>query len=212
MGVERLRAEGELKTRAGFEQKLIGIVSHDPRNPLSAILMGASLLMRHEELDARATRSLRIDRQPMDLHRLTRGVVEEVEAAWPGHELQVKYEGDGQGDWDADRLAQVVQNLVTNALKYSPAGPVHVTVRGEAGEVSLCVANEGPPIPPDKLASLFEPLQRATAELDKAGRSVGLYIVKRILDAHEGRIGVVSTPEEWTRFTVRLPRQGRATR
>ena len=245
LGVERLRAEGELKTRVDFEQKLIGIVSHDLRNPLGAILMGASLLVHRETLDARSTQSLlriqaaaeraermvkdlldftqarlggglRIVRQPADLHQVTRAVVEEVEVAFPGRELDVRHEGDGQGDWDADRLGQVVQNLVTNALKYSPAtSVVRVTTRAEEdGEVSLCVANAGPPIAADKLASIFEPMQRATADLDKAGRSVGLglYIVKRIVDAHEGHIGVVSTPEVGTRFTVRLPRRGRAAR
>ncbi|MET0406004.1 MAG: ATP-binding protein, partial [Cystobacter sp.] len=238
LGVERLMVEGELMTRVDFEQKLIGIVSHDLRNPLSAIHMGASLLMRREDLDARATRSLvriqasaeraarmvkdlldftqarlggglRVERHPMDMHRMVRGVVEEVEAAWPGRELQVKHEGDGQVTGDEDRLAQVVQNLVTNALKYSPEGsPVGVTLRGEGAEVLLRVVNEGPPIPADKLAIIFEPMQRATAELDKAGRSVGLglYIVKRIVDAHGGRIEVASTPREGTRFTVWLPR------
>jgi PAS domain S-box-containing protein len=239
-----VRQSHELKTRVDFEQKLIGIVSHDLRNPLSAIVMGASLLAAREDLDARATKSLvriqtsadratrmvkdlldftqarlggglKIEPTPTDLHRVTRAVVEEVEAAWPGRDLELRHEGDGAGDWDADRLAQVVQNLVTNALKYSPADSlVHVTTRAEDGEVSLCVANQGPPIPADKLSGIFEPLQRATAELDKAGRSVGLglYIVKRIVDAHGGHIGVVSTAEDGTRFTVQLPRHVRPTR
>ncbi|WNG21930.1 HAMP domain-containing histidine kinase [Cystobacter fuscus] len=239
LGVERLRAESAIQTRLDFEQKLIGIVSHDLRNPLSAILMGTSLLMRRETLDARTTQSLvriqsaaeratrmikdlldftqarlggglRIERRPMDMHQLIQGVMDEVEVAWPEREIRLQRQGDGQGEWDADRMAQVVQNLVTNAIKYSPAeSPVYVTLHGEEAEVILSVANQGPPIPADKLTSIFEPMQRATAEVDKAGRSVGLglYIVKRILDAHEGRIEVVSTPQEGTRFTVWLPRQ-----
>ena len=238
LGVERLRTEGELRTRVDFEQQLIGIVSHDLRNPLNAIQLGAALLAKREELDARAAKSvlriqssaeratrmvkdlldftqarlgggIRIEPRPADLHAVTRGVLEEVEAAYPTRELEVRHEGDGQGTWDADRLAQVVQNLVTNALKYSPEDSlVRVDTRDEEGEVSLRVSNRGAPIPADKLASIFEPLQRATAEVDKTGRSVGLglYIVKRIVDAHRGTVTVSSTEAEGTAFTVRLPR------
>ena len=117
-----------------------------------------------------------------------------MEAAWPTRVVEVKQQGAGQGERDADRMAQVMQNLITNALKYSPEdSQVRVVTRAEKAEVLLSVANQGPPIPEDKLASIFEPMQRAT-------------------DAHGGRIGVVSTPEEGTRFTVHLPRQGHATR
>ena len=240
----RQRAEllsSQMADRADFEQQLIGIVSHDLRNPLSAILLGSSLLMRREGLDARTTQSLvriqasaeratrmvndlldftqarlggglRMERRPADLHQVTRGVVEEVEITWPTRTLEVRHEGDGQGEWDSDRMAQAVQNLVTNALKYSPEdSPVSITTRGQDAEVILSVTNQGPPIPSDKRMGLFEPMQRATEELDKAGRSVGLglYIVKNIVEAHGGQVDVVSTLEEGTRFTVHLPRHGR---
>ncbi|MET0402641.1 MAG: GAF domain-containing sensor histidine kinase, partial [Cystobacter sp.] len=238
LGIERLRAETELRMRVDFEQQLIGIVSHDLRNPLNAILLGATVLSQREVLDARATKSvlriqssaerasrmvkdlldftqarlgggIRIDPRPTDIHEVARGVLEEVEAAHPTRELEVRHEGEGQGVWDADRLAQVVQNLVTNALKYSPEdSTVRILTRAEAEGVSLSVRNQGTPIPPNKLASIFEPLQRATAEVDKTGRSVGLglYIVRSIVDAHGGTISVTSRETEGTVFTVRLPR------
>jgi signal transduction histidine kinase len=71
------------------------------------------------------------------------------------------------------------------------------------------VRNQGAPIPANKLASIFEPLQRATADVDKMGRSVGLglYIVRSIVDAHGGSVSVTSSEAEGTVFTVRLPRQ-----
>ncbi len=234
----REAAESELRARVRFEQQLIGIVSHDLRNPLSAILLWAMMLARQEGLDARATRAvtniklsaerasrmvkdlldftqarlgggIRIERLPADLHEVTRGVVAEVEAAYPGRTLVLRHEGDGREALDADRLAQVVQNLVTNALKYSPEDSrVDVATQADAEALVLTVHNGGAPIAGDKLASLFEPLQRATDEVDRTGRSVGLglYIVKSIVEAHGGTIRVCSTHEGGTTFTVRLPR------
>ncbi len=238
-GVERLRAEDALRTRVDFEQKLIGIVSHDLRNPLNAITLGTAVLVQRQGLDERATRSvlriqssaeratrmvkdlldftqarlgggIHIETRPVDLREVVGGVLEEVRAAEPTRVLDVRHEGDGQGTWDADRLAQVVQNLVTNALKYSPGDSrVRIATRAEGGAVSLTVSNGGAPIPASKLSSIFEPMQRATAEVDKVGRSVGLglYIVKSIVEAHGGSIAVSSTQAEGTTFTVRLPRQ-----
>jgi PAS domain S-box-containing protein len=237
---DRKRQEQEAREHAALERQLIGIVSHDLRNPLNAILLSVAALVRREELDERTLRSviriqtsaeratrlvqdlldftqarlgggIRIDRRPADLHLVTRGVLDEVEAAHPGREVQVRHHGDGRGEWDPDRLAQVVQNLVTNALKYSPEGtPVHVVTRGDGGQVVLTVQNQGAPIPSERLGRLFEPMQRATADVGNAGRSVGLglYIVKHIVDGHGGTIDVRSTDEEGTTFTVRLPRHG----
>jgi len=238
LGLERLRTEGELKARADFEQHLVGIVSHDLRNPLNAILLGASTLAARDELDdrslrtvsrirssaERATRMIRdlldftqarlggripVRPGPVDLHALVRQVVEEAEVAHPGRHVEVQQEGEARGEWDSDRIAQVVANLVTNALKYSPEGsPVRIATRAEMDRVSISVCNQGAPIPPEKLSTIFEPLQRATADVDKTGRSVGLglYIVRHIVDAHGGTIEVRSTEAEGTTFTVRLPR------
>ena len=232
------RAKAERERMLEFEQQLIGIVSHDLRNPLNAILLGATALARSEALDERAAKSVRriqssaeratrlvkdlldftqarlgggipLRPGPMDLHALVRQVVEEVEVAYPERQLEVRQKGEARGEWDSDRIAQVVINLVTNALKYSPEDtPVRIITREEESHVSLSVCNAGAPIPSEKLTSIFEPLQRATAEVDKSGRSVGLglYIVKHIVEAHGGTIDVTSTEAEGTRFTVRLPR------
>ncbi len=237
----RQRAEAlaeELRQRAGFEQQLIGIVSHDLRTPVSAILLGVTGLLRGEALSERQTKSVvriqssaerahrmirdlldftqarlaegfRIERRATDLHALIQGVLEEVEAAHAGREIRFSRDGDGRGEWDPDRLSQVVQNLVTNALKYSPGGtPVRIETHAEAGDVTLSVHNEGAPIPPDRLGRIFQPLQRASGEVDKAGRSIGLglYIVKQVVEAHGGSVSVESSAEAGTTFLVRLPR------
>jgi signal transduction histidine kinase len=86
---------------------------------------------------------------------------------------------------------------------------VTIRTRGDGDTVTLEVHNEGTPIPQERIAQLFEPLQRGTTQADKLGRSVGLglYIVKHIVEAHGGTIAVVSSKEAGTTFTVRLPRR-----
>jgi PAS domain S-box-containing protein len=224
--------------RSDFEQQLIGIVSHDLKNPLSAILLGTTALARREDLDERSTKAVTriqssaeravrmvkdlldftqarlgggipVEPRPLDLHALTGLVMEEVQANFPERDITVTAQGDGQGAWDADRMAQVVTNLASNALKYSPPGtPVSVRTRGDGDQVALEVHNGGAPIPPEALGRLFQPMQRASSQGDKAGRSVGLglYIVDRIVQAHGGTLDVTSTEGEGTTFTVRLPR------
>jgi PAS domain S-box-containing protein len=230
--------EAEAMARTAFEQQLIGIVSHDLRNPLSAILLGAQALLRREDLGERQVKSvvriqssaeravrmvkdlldftqarlgggLRVERRPMELACLLTRTVPELEAAHPERTIEVHRMGDTRGEWDDDRITQVVTNLVVNALKYSPPdSPVRVEARGLDGGVSLAVHNRGAPIPPDKFPLLFQPMQRATGEVDRAGRSVGLglYIVDHIARAHGGRVEVRSTEAEGTTFTVWLPR------
>jgi signal transduction histidine kinase len=232
------RQEGEARHRADFEQQLIGIVSHDLRNPINAISLSAELLLRREGLPARekglasrimssadrATRMIRdlldftqarlgggihIEPKAVDLHAMAREAVEEVAVAYP--ERRILFEGTGEawGEWDADRLVQVLTNLITNAVTYSPQDSlVKVAARDEGSAVVLEVHNSGAPIPPERLPSIFQPMQRAVARTDTSSRSVGLglYIVQHIVLAHGGTIDVRSSEAEGTTFTVRLPR------
>ncbi|WP_375759515.1 ATP-binding protein [Corallococcus exercitus] len=239
MDVHELRqAQAQQQQRADFEQQLIGIVSHDLRNPVSAILLGAASLMRREELDERSTKAvsriqsaaerahrmirdlldftqarlgggLRIQRRASDLHEIIDGVLEEIEATHPDREIHRRRGGSGLGEWDPDRLGQMAQNLVTNALKYSPRDTaVLVETLGSDDAVTLSIHNAGAPIPPERLGLLFQPLQRASGEVDHGSRSIGLglYIVKQLVEAHGGTVTVTSTAEAGTTFTVRLPR------
>ncbi|MFL5357742.1 PAS domain-containing protein [Archangium sp.] len=235
---ERRHQQQEAQKRAEFAEQLIGIVSHDLRNPLNAITLSVAALMRQEDLGERqakglarisaaterATRMIRdlldftrarlgggipIERGPLNLHTHCRQVVEEVRLAHPDREVEVVGSGEGAGEWDGDRLAQVITNLVNNALAYSPPGtPVRVETRGEDGTVLLRVHNEGRPIPPELLPHLFEPLTRGRPGGDTASRSIGLglFIVANIVQAHGGTVDVRSEPVEGTTFTVRLPR------
>jgi sigma-B regulation protein RsbU (phosphoserine phosphatase) len=223
---------------AAFERQLIGIVSHDLRNPLSVVRIGVDLLLRdqgigtaslkvvqriHSTVDqmvrlvndlldftpARIGSGLPVSRAPMNLHPVVRQVAGEVQMIFPERRIEIEAQGDGHGDWDRDRMAQVALNLITNALKYSPAeATIRVQTVALGDRVALEVLNPGPPTSPQILPHLFDPMRRGSDQVDPSGRSVGLglYIVKHIVDAHGGTIAVTSTASEGTSFALVLPR------
>ncbi|HZH04018.1 MAG TPA: MASE1 domain-containing protein, partial [Myxococcaceae bacterium] len=221
MEVEREHAEqrrAEALHRAELEQQLMGIVSHDLRNPINAIALSAQRLRRNptpEVVDTsaerilmaaqRATRLIRdlldftqvrlgvgisVNRRPVDLHALAQQMVDEVRAAHPGRTLRLRSTGNVLGEWDPDRLGQVLSNLLANAVAYGPPEmPVEVEARGGPAEVVLEVRNGGPPIPADLLPDqLFAPLQRRPHHGPNTERSIGLglFIVRGIVKAHGG--------------------------
>jgi PAS domain S-box-containing protein len=236
---DQKRAQEELARALVFREQMMGILGHDLRNPLGAVRALASLLLRREDLpedareslaeidragrrmlemigtlldftDSRFKGSLPIAPVRANLHEVCRGVVDELLAAEPGRTIEVALTGDGHGTWDPARLAQVVSNLVANALEHGARqAPVRVSVAGDADDVVLKVENQGPPIPPDLLTVLFEPFCRGSARRDASharGLGLGLYIVSQVVSAHGGAVTVESTGERGTTFTVRLPR------
>lgn len=235
--VEDLKtALAELNRRVVFEQQLIGIVSHDLRNPVTAIVAGCEAMQRREDLSApqraRLTRvqdsaarmgrmivdlldftearlrgGLAIVRRPGDLHELVGQVLEEMRLAHPRREVRLQTSGDGRGEWDLDRLAQVVQNLVANALAYGHrASPVTVDSRGTNDQVEIAVHNEGDPIPAHLLAQIFKPLERGSARNHRSrSLGLGLFIVSEVVKAHGGEL-TVQSENAGTVFRVRLPR------
>jgi signal transduction histidine kinase len=235
---QRQLREEELRRTAEFRERFLGIVSHDLRNPLNSISLSASVLLREEELPARARKvagrisqsaermgrmisdlldftrgrlggGIPVTRRPGDLRRICRPVLEELGMGSPGSPLRLSTEGDFQGEWDEDRLAQLVGNLVKNALDYSlPGSPVTVALRDEGAWVQLEVHNHGEPIPPEVLPRLFEPFRRGMREQESqhSGLGLGLFIAQQITQAHGGTLEARSTREEGTTFRVRLPR------
>jgi sigma-B regulation protein RsbU (phosphoserine phosphatase) len=230
------RQRGQAEDRALFAEQMVGIVSHDLRNPLSAIQMSAYLLGRgelttHQQralariaistnraqrliadlLDftlARVGTGLAVVRQAIDLHGLVSECVEELALSFPGRELVHRRIGEGGCTGDADRLTQVVGNLVANAISYGAVDrPVIVTSRIDADDFLLQVHNEGSPIAPDAVSGLFEPMTRSHTAANPA-RSVGLglFIVREIAHAHGGKATVASTRDTGTTFTVACPR------
>jgi sigma-B regulation protein RsbU (phosphoserine phosphatase) len=137
-------------------------------------------------------------------------VVDELGQAFPGRGLVHLPSGEGECVADADRVSQVVGNLVSNAMTYGEAGSA-VTVRSEIAprEFRVSVHNAGVPIPPQLQEALFEPMVRGAVETGTQ-RSVGLglFIVREIAKAHGGGVRVESTAAAGTTFVVTFPRPG----
>jgi signal transduction histidine kinase len=108
---------------------------------------------------------------------------------------------------DANVLFQAFSNLVSNAVKYSPAGgAIEVTIQSSPDEVVVAISDRGIGIPESDLARLFERYHRGSNVSGIVGTGVGLYLVKTAVDLHHGRIEVQSREGEGSRFSVRLPR------
>ncbi len=144
----------------------------------------------------------------VDLGAVVRDVVARfAEGAEHGDRVVgVDVEGDVAGQWDLERVDQVVTNLVANALKYAPGAPVKVVVRGSEQHVELSVADEGPGIPAEHQERIFERFERASSSKSTAGLGLGLWIVKQAVAAHDGVVSVSSRPGAGATFSVRLPR------
>jgi len=107
---------------------------------------------------------------------------------------------------DPSRLDQVVTNLLTNALKFTPpGGDVHVSVSRMNGEARMEVEDSGPGIAPDEIDHVFERFWRGGAARSASGSGVGLAVVAELVRAHHGRVEVASSPGEGARFLVTLP-------
>lgn len=149
-----------------------------------------------------------IEKRELDLSK----VVREIAASLPLIRLGPKSEialdlpawAPMQGD--ARRLEQVVENLLTNAVKYGNGKPIVVRVRQDERETKLEIEDQGLGIAPEFLARIFDRFERAISPRNISGFGLGLYIVKQIVEAHGGTVGVASRLGDGSVFTVRLPR------
>jgi signal transduction histidine kinase len=152
-----------------------------------------------------------ISPKPMYLKPVCQQVIAELEAVHPERKLGFKSKGNLHGEWDSDRLSQVISNLVANALQYgSKDTPVSVFAHGHGKEVVMGVHNGGPPIPDKAQKKIFEPMvrrQSAQHNGNTSGLGLGLYIAQEVVTAHGGIIQVTSTKQKGTTFTVRIPRR-----
>ena len=219
-----------------FRDQFIGVLGHDLRTPLGAVASGAALLAVPEDNPERRRRVVtrimssaqRMDRMIGDLLELARvrlggsiplnprpanledvceQAIGEIRAAQPGAVVQLHSSGDLCGEWDIDRLAQVVSNLVGNAIQHGDGTPVAVTVQEEGDSVTLAVNNGGLPISPDMLPFVFEPLARASYSAHGSHSiGLGLFIARAIVSAHGGHIHGMSSIGAGTTFTVKLPK------
>jgi signal transduction histidine kinase len=151
-----------------------------------------------------------IERKAVDIGRVLGDVVAEISVASPDRVIDVQTSGDLCGQWDGDRLAQVLTNLVGNAIDHGAAdAPIVVGARGGEREVVISVQSAGTPIPENQLRQVFDAMSPTKPEgaRDRRHLGLGLYIVNKIVAAHGGSVGVESSESSGTTFTVHLPRE-----
>lgn len=160
---------------------------------------------------ARLGGGIPVSTQDMDLKDVLVAAASEMKAQYNHVDIRVDATGNLHGRWDFSRLGQVLSNLIGNAVQHGAKGsPITVTAKGGEGHIMLSVHNRGSTIPPAMLKTLFDPLSRGKemAQIASATSSLGLglFIVKEIVDAHNGEVRVVSTQDKGTTFFIRLPR------
>jgi two-component system sensor histidine kinase/response regulator len=224
-----------------LHELFVAILGHDLRNPLGALVAGTELLAdqltddRHQRTLSRMSSAGRrmtamieqlLDlararlgggvgfaraRRPVDVRELVQRALDELRASHRGREVAFEAGGDCTTSGDPERLLQLFSNVIANALAHGePGGTVVVRVAGDRPDIVVEIRNPGV-IPPEQLATLFEPFRREHRHTHSAGLGLGLFISQQIALAHRGDIEVASSPGAGTAVTIRLPRIFEAT-
>ncbi len=219
---------------AELREQIIAVLGHDLRNPLASIQAGGRLLAKTPlddrakmlvgAMQSSVVRMAGLIDNGMDFARARLGggfeierradanvreaillVVDEQRLAHPEREIVADVALDEPVVCDSGRVAQLASKLLTNALRHGEAGcPVSLYARTERGRFELTVANQGPAIPPERIAVLFQPFERAEHHHGQQGLGLGLYIAAEIARAHHGTLTVTSDAAE-TRFRFSMP-------
>ncbi len=221
------RAQEDIQAREEF----LSVASHELRGPIAAIRFAVEGLRsggpKTEQLvgiiDREEHRLERLVDELLDLGRLQSGhlhlLLEPVDLgdvvrdaatrvttdlARSGSSLTIHGERSVSGRWDRVRLEQIVANLISNAIKFGNGKPIEIELARRGDRAVLTVTDHGIGIPEHKLATIFEPFERAVPARHYGGLGLGLYIVRAIVTRFGGLIGVRSAGA-WTAFTVELP-------
>jgi signal transduction histidine kinase len=226
------------------QNMFLAILGHDLRNPLGTVVTGSSFLMQAVDIPPKyvlvATRMFnsakRMSKLINDLIDFTRThlgpgipiqvklgslvavceeVVDEMRTYHPERLIELHVPAKLDAIFDESRLAQVLSNLIGNAIQYgSPDQPVSVRLAGDGDNVMVAINNRGVTIPVDNIRTIFDPMVRIAANASNAGSDytertslgIGLYISREIVHAHGGRIDVDSSAADGTTFTMTMPR------
>lgn len=222
---------------AKFREQFIAVLGHDLRNPLQAIGMATELLQL-TPLDASAQRNIgriqnsvkRMTDLVHDILDFARGrlgsgipvalrrhealseelaqVVSETQINHPDRQVEAAIASHISVVCDARRIAQLLDNLLANAISHGDARvPVRVQAHCEGNHFILSVHNGGAAIPAKKMAHLFHPFSRMHSEEPRPGLGLGLYIAAEIAKAHLGTLSVLSDDASGTCFTFMMPRE-----
>lgn len=216
-------------------EQFIALLGHDLRTPLASIQAASDLLLRRstevgtQQLAEHVrTASQRASRMvddlldfargqlgngiplnwttPPELNRTLRQVTDELRNAHPRRVLLERLSPLEMFECDPDRIAQLLANLITNALHHGAStGPVIVTAQTDNGHFELAVHNRGTPIAAEHLERLFQPYWQDQGGSSRGGLGLGLFIVDQIARAHGGSMRVSSSAEAGTTFTFCMP-------
>ena len=228
--MENLREAHKLKS------EFLAMVSHELRTPVAAIMgMAKTLSLRADQIDEatrarflraivergeqlerlvedllQSSREVELTFAPIDLAQLAQAAAAEAERLAPGRGIVCRTPGRVPVMADGGRLRQILDNLIDNAIKYAPGTPVTILTGRDGDEAWLSVADQGPGMAPEDVASAFDAFYQADSSDSRGagGVGLGLYITKRIVDAHSGRIEIDSEPGRGTTVTVRIPAGG----
>jgi signal transduction histidine kinase len=234
-----LAVNAERERTAQYQQEMLGVVGHDLRAPLGAILIGTEMLAAKgdpaaanvvKRIESCGKRMTRMIDQLLDMTRvrlgggipiartrtllfpIIRSAMDELSLAHKGTRFELVGEEDVVGLWDADRLAQVASNLLGNAVQYGMAGaPISVAVSHANGVATLTFHNEnrGEPIRPDVIATLFEPYRRGE-DTERNSNGLGLGLyIVNGIVRAHGGTIDVESSPAGTTFRVVLPESGR---
>lgn len=235
--MEEAQQAAALKESERLRSALLSSVSHELRNPLAALKVSATALLRyHHRLSSREqveflrsidgatdrlselinhlldlslmeSQGVSLDRSLMPLAPFLREVVREWKLRAPYHQVAARLAEGLPLVWaDRRRLRQVLDNLLDNATKFSPAGcPVTVEVRGQEGVVEVRVVDQGQGIPPDAQPHIFNRFYRGEGAGAKPGAGLGLAICRHIVEAHGGQLWAQSEMGKGSTFCFTLP-------
>ncbi len=166
---------------------------------MAALLDGLAAVAMHDDHGGV------LRRQSCRLRRVIASALAAVEHEARAHKVVVAPNGaDVEAELDPDRVRIALVNLISNAIRYSPAGStVEVATRPAADEVTITVSDHGPGILPADVEHIFEPWYQSSDA--SSGLGLGLWIVRRIVEWHRGRVTVESAPGHGSTFSVVLP-------
>lgn len=222
-------------TLRAIRERLTATLVHDLRNPIAAAKMGAQMIQRkstdsvycasnadrivhsldrvsaliEDVLDASrlgAGERLPIEFEACDLKQLLQRIASEYNRSAPDR-VKAITDGNLTGHWNPRAIQRIIENLVTNALKYgAPEQLVTINARSSGDKVILTVHNHGPAIPKSEQDVLFQQFRRAKGSESESGWGLGLVIVKGLTEAHGGNVEVESSNERGTSFIVTIPK------
>lgn len=225
---------GALKQQLQLQDDFVSTVSHELRTPLGFIKGYSTSLLREDTswdpetqkeflsiIDEEADRlSLLIENvlesarlqsktlplrfQPLRLDAVVRDVTARIRSRYKDLDVTLDLQSSTPIQADGVRIAQVFENLYTNAVKYAPGSPVFVGLKQAGRSLVVTFTDHGPGIPPESLPLIFERFYRIRAE-KATGTGLGLYICKQIIEAHRGKIWAESNANQGTTFFIQLP-------